>query len=297
MLTVINATQSRLDLEDLELWRNVGLHIDENGLLVQQTPLNISSSLDNEDYDADVDGSVVIEEDVVSNGLVWLLSRIVNFITAGDGLSPGDFELPAGSRNQTAVAQEDLLKRWKRLELELQTWHEHLPPTFAPCLRANMPSTNSTPDSCSKVWYSIPMCAATVQCYHMARILLLMNKPQESTAIRSTVTARMRSYRLIQQEVLYHSREIYGISLCSLPDAVRLHSLQPLFVAGQCLSEQSERQIILDLLLNVERDLGWATDYRIQQLLREWEVERMQESSAPSELADQRRLLRNSPTY
>jgi hypothetical protein len=46
--------------------------------------------------------------------------------------------------------------------------------------------------------------------------------------------------------------------------------VQPLFVAGQCLTETRERRIILDLLRGIESDLGWATDYRVRQLLKEW---------------------------
>ena len=111
-----------------------------------------------------------------------------------------------------------------------------------------------------------------MQSYHMARILLLVNKPQESTAIRSTVTARLRSYRIIQEEVRYHSQEICAISLSSPPDAVRIQSLQPLFVAGQCLSEAVDRQTVRDLLKGIQNDLGWATEYRIRKLDEEWKA-------------------------
>ena len=58
---------------------------------------------------------------------------------------------------------------------------------------------------------------------------------------------------------------------CSRPEAsVRVHSTQPLFVAGQCLTHYSERKVVLDLLRSIETDLGWATEYRVEQLIKEW---------------------------
>lgn len=106
----------------------------------------------------------------------------------------------------------------------------------------------------------------------MACILLLVNRPQESTAIRSTVSARLRSYRLIQREVRRHAREICGISLAEPPDAVRVHSVQPLFVAGQSFHERGEQELVLKLLSGIEIDLGWGTKYQIQKLTDEWKV-------------------------
>lgn len=45
------------------------------------------------------------------------------------------------------------------------------------------------------------MCASTMQNYHMAQILLLTNKPHESTARKTTVTQRLRSYSLIANKL------------------------------------------------------------------------------------------------
>lgn len=41
-------------------------------------------------------------------------------------------------------------------------------------------------------------------------------------------------------------------------------------MAGQCLSEMSERKVVIDLLRGIEKDLGWATEYRVRQLLEQW---------------------------
>ena len=109
-----------------------------------------------------------------------------------------------------------------------------------------------------------------MQNFHMARILLLINKPHESTARRSTVASRLKSYRNIESEIRFHSSEICGIALARPENSVRVHQVQPLFVAGQCLTEPDERRVVLELLRGIESDLGWAADYRVQHLLKEW---------------------------
>lgn len=212
-----------------------------------------------------------MKEDLISNALVWILSKIVNFLAVGDGIHVNNNHLAEGSR--ISVSQHVLLERWHRLQGELDAWYNGLPDTFKPCARIEPPAETSNPDTFTfpELWFSIPMCASSMQHYHMARILMLINKPHESTTRRSTVTNRLKSYRSIESEMRFHSHEICGIAMSRPDAAVRIHSVQPLFVSGQCLSDPRERRAALQLLRSVEQDLGWATEYRVQQLLREWE--------------------------
>lgn len=224
-----------------------------------------------------------MKEDMIANALVWLLSKIVNFIAAGDGLLVGD--TPVDQPSPIGVSQQTLLERWGQLKTELEVWHNGLPDTFKPCARLEPPrQASQSPDAGSspfpEVWYSIPMCASTMQSYHMARILLLINKPHQSTARRSTVTNRLKSYRSIESEIRFHSYEVCGISMSRPEASVRIHQLQPLFVSGQCLTEPRERRAILSLLRGIEADLGWATEYRVKQLLKEWEWDESLENMA-----------------
>ena len=216
-----------------------------------------------------------MREDMISNALIWLMSKIINFLASGDSIDnvyPQDRLSPTGI---LGINQMLLLERWKELEKELEIWFTGLPDTFKPCARLPPVSNGNYPADSpralfSEIWYSIPMCASTMQSYHMARTILLMNRPHESTARRSTLSDRLHSYRAIEKEVRYHSYEICGIALGRPEGSVRIHQVQPLFVAGQCLTESRERRIILDLLRGIESDLGWATDYRVRQLLKEW---------------------------
>lgn len=215
----------------------------------------------------------MMREDLTCNALVWLMAKLVNFMAAGDSFTFDATSTWAG------VPQHTLLDYWNSLKKQLQVWHDGLPVTFRPSARVSPAYTPTRllegehASAFTEVWYSIPMCASTMQTYHMSQILLFMNKPHESTQGRSTVCARLNSYQSVLAACQRHSREIVGISLARSDEAVRIHSVQPLFTAGQCLSDARERQIVLHLLRDVETDIGWATDYRVRQLVEQWNWE------------------------
>ena len=216
-----------------------------------------------------------MREDMISNALIFLMSKIVNFLASGDSVDHVFPQDPSSPTGITGINQMLLLQRWKELEKELEIWHRGLPSTFKPCARLPPITDGSVPlDSAkaifSEIWYSMPMCASTMQSYAMARTLLLINRPHESTVRRSTITDRLHSYRAIEREVRHHVHEICGIALGRPEGSVRIHQVQALFVAGQCLTETRERHVVLELLREIENDLGWATDYRVKKLLKEW---------------------------
>lgn len=257
----INECQTRLDTEDVRLWREAGLLLDDNGLVIA------SNSIENGVQEDDL-----MREDMIANGLIWLSSKLVNFISAGESFNPTSANgqaLRSSTPESTGigVSQQTLLDQWTKLKTELEVWFNGVPETFMPTARI---TTSLYGEEFVEVWHSLPMCAATVLSWHMAQVLLLINKPHETTARRSTVTERLKSYRTIQAEITFHSREICGICLGRPEASVRIHSLQPLFVAGQCLTRTAERKVIDDLLRGIETDLGWATEYRVRQLHKEW---------------------------
>lgn len=261
----INEGQTRLNTEDLGLWRAAGLQLDDQGFVV---PSNAEDSQYPERQN-------IMREDMISNALIFLMSKIINFLASGDSIDHIFPQNPSSPNGILGINQMMLLERWKELEKELEIWHAGLPDTFKPCARLPPISNGSINiDSAraifSEIWYSIPMCASTMQSFHMARTILLINRPHESTARRSTLSDRLHSYRAIEREVRFHAHEICGIALGRPEGSVRIHQVQPLFVAGQCLTEDRERRIVLDLLREIESDLGWATDYRVKKLLKEW---------------------------
>ncbi|KAJ5134293.1 Transcription activator AMTR1 [Penicillium atrosanguineum] len=259
-------SHSPLNTDDIVLWNEAGLQLDNMGFI---RPSNTTAT-------GYPEGDDIMKEDLICNALIWILSKIVNFVSSGDGLNMNvNRSVDSGP---LGVTQQVLLERWYRLEAELDAWYTGLPNTFKPCARiepsrmSHFQPAEEAKDlaTLQEVWYSIPMCASTMQHYHMARILLLINKPHESTSRRSTITLRLQSYRSIEADIGFHSREILGIALARPDGSVRVHSLQPLFVSGQCVTDSRERRVAIRLLRAVEADLGWATEYRVQQLLKEW---------------------------
>ncbi|KAL9008197.1 MAG: hypothetical protein Q9173_006656 [Seirophora scorigena] len=243
-----NECRTRLDTEDIPMWRDAGLLLDENNLVIpSNTP---ESGLPDGDR---------MREDMIGNSLIWLVSKMMNLIYAEP-------------TNDTA----SLTTKWTALNHELETWFNGVPETFMPS--AVIPVQPRTGAPFTEVWSSIPVCTATVMICHMAQILMLAHKPANTTTTtttrsphaRPTVAARVQSYRDIDHEIAYHSRQIVGMCLARPDASVRINALHPLFVAGQCLTEAPDRAVALDLLRAVERDLGWATEYRVGQLLREW---------------------------
>ena len=237
----INRTKTRLDTDDLGLWRAAGLQIDEYEGSQSENPLDLAQSSKQSDT----------REDMLSNKLVWILSKLMN------QLATDSSEL------------RDKATTWASLENELAKWHQSLPNTFSPAgrLEPDPNSTNPARSLFAESFYSIPLCAVTMQHYHFAQVMLLLHKPRENS---NSVRDQLRRYREIPDRIAYHCKEICAIALGRPPGYVRIHMLQPLFIAGQCLESAGERKRILDLLRGIEIDLGWATQYRVDELLAEW---------------------------
>lgn len=185
------------------MWREAGLLIDDDGLVLR--------------CNTTADGEVVMEADMICNALIWIMSKLVNFIAAGEGFDP----IPAGYRPFNAqrdepleigVSQQRLLERWTDIKHLLNTWFDGLPDIFKPSARIE-PTAKNGEEAYNNVfpgiWYSIPMCSSCMQHYHTAQIVLLINRPHESTARRSNIATRLKSYRSIDAEIMYHCREIW----------------------------------------------------------------------------------------
>ncbi|MCJ1271014.1 hypothetical protein MMC22_010913 [Lobaria immixta] len=191
----INECQTRLDTEDIQMWREAGLSIDDDGFVLRCNTI--------------ANKEMVMEADMICNALIWIMSKLVNFIAAGEGFQPVPGYRPFMEQDdeplKIGVSQQKLLERWTDIKHLLKTWFDGLPDIFRPCARIE-PSA--------------------------------------------------------------HDEDAYN-------------HIQPLYVAGQCLTDPRERRVILDLLRNIEIDLGWATEYRVEQLLKEWGWENSEVSHEP----------------
>jgi hypothetical protein len=259
---------THFDPTNLPLWRAAGISIDE----LEKFHIIASGSID------------LSQEDQTSNGLCWLVSKVVNFLAKSKQsqiaqwtgsppeTSSGPQDTPTSSSQQTSYPDTNV---WLDLCFEFQTWFEGVPETIRPCVRIEHPRDVSKPPDGSQipfpeVFHSLPTCAAAMQHYHFGRIALLLNRPQDVISGPSTAFDRLQGYREVTKEVEYRSREVCGIALGRPHSEVRIYMIPLLFAVGQCLESANERQIIVDLLRGVEADLGWATEYAVEKLHSSW---------------------------
>lgn len=222
--------------------------------------------------------------DLISNTLVWLLCRIVNFVAS----YVDDMESLEPSKSR---------ETWNQLKSELEIWFAALPRIFQPCSRVELSQIRSSGERngcCNRAksliqhetWYSNGMCASTMQSYYMAQIILTLYKPrshQTRSAVpnshtniprpRKSVDALSELNR-ISAELQTHAIEICAIAISHPEEAARVHMLQPLYLAGRCLGDPSDRATVVNLIESIEDELGWHAKYRVEALLEEWNMTR-----------------------
>jgi hypothetical protein len=101
--------------------------------------------------------------------------------------------------------------------------------------------------------------------YHFVCILLLLHKPVD----QSSLVDQLRSYRGLAKDIESHCLEICGIAAGRPSPAARVHIVQPLFLAGQCLEGPRERKAVAQLLRDIETDTGWPTEDLVKKLQQE----------------------------
>lgn len=220
-----------------------------------------------------------LRPDIISNTLVWLLSKLANYVA-----------LAADSRQQ-ANSTGGLETTWLSLNQDFETWHQGLPSCFRPSYRVRYAPRHGAercrtcrhqPESliCHETWYSNSMCASSIQSYHMSQILLLIHKPEGLAAPVSRPSASegpldaLTKFNQMNRVLQHHAAEICAIALSRLEAAAKIHMLQPVYLAGRCLQTKADRSIVLRLLESIEIELGWSSRYRVDDLLREWGMDR-----------------------
>ena len=284
---LINSTSTRLDTADLAMWQSAGIKLTHEGYVC---PSNRSH--------ANFDSNNYMDDDMICNALIWLLAKLVNFITAGDDVPSTISPLGLG------VRQKELLNYWEQLDEQFNAWFDGLPDSF----RAIAVISPNAEDGSEEMWFPRPMCASAMQWYHFAKIQLLHNKPHLTTATRDlpsthsspgpvapgvSLAARHASYAAILKSSRKHAKDIVTIALGRSDEGTIIHSVQPLWTAGLVLgtSQHDEeidaetwmwRRKIISQLRGIERDTGWASEYRIKSLLELWSLPADWDASIPT---------------
>ncbi|QIW97584.1 hypothetical protein AMS68_003102 [Peltaster fructicola] len=264
----INSTRTRLDTNDLPMWQSAGLRLTFDGKVCPSAPQHLNYT---QDY--------AMSDDMICNALIWLMSKLVNFIASSDGIFEAISPLGMDFRHQA------LIDEWNDLEEQFRVWYDGLPDSFQP----SVVRESEEGVGIGETWFPRSMCASTMQSYHFARIQLLHHKPPSITkgqrqlgSAGLSLAARHTEYSTILQQTRAHAKEIVSIGLGRADEGARVHAVQPLWTAGLVLggdinndgqaSPEADmwRCTIVALLRAIERDMGWAAEYRIQSLLELW---------------------------
>lgn len=235
----LNDQPTLLDTGDIELWNSCGLEIQASGALYAST-----------DYIRNDSTHCRAITELVSHTLLWLVLKVVNYRASND--------------EKTNINQEE----WDVLTRQLDHWYGNLPATYQPCASIRPRSSADTRSPFTEVFYSIDVCAATLQLYHFARMNLLLHRPPGSKT--GKFGSRLKAYREVSSEAIRHAHEIIGIALGRPQPAIRVEMLLPLCLAGACLEADEERRIVLELLEAIEQDTGCSTQARRENLVHEW---------------------------
>ena len=180
---------------------------------------------------------------------VYLIAQILDLLSFHSNLAGRVGATPP----TCADTDEAYTARWTRLWSHVSAWYAARPAEMLPisCF-----STSESPFP--KILYSNPAAMSGNQLHHTACILLLRHKP--SGVI---VTPKPNS-------IFWHARQICGISISNDDHAAWTNAIQPLWIAGQWMSHESEQKAILQLLEKIEKQSGWSTKWRAEDLKEFW---------------------------
>lgn len=183
-----------------------------------------------------------------ANQAVFLMAQVVDLIASiGSDMAGVVFSDPP-----PGAGGGDLVERWKGLWAIIDEWHQYRPGEMRPVF------TSSAPDApFPTVLFTNAPAISGNQMYHTAAVLMLQHKPPDA------------ALRTEPRSILWHARRIVGISRSNGHHGAWTNSLQPLWIAGRVFCGPEEHRIIVELLDKIERESGWATQWRVDDL-REW---------------------------
>ncbi|EHK24546.1 uncharacterized protein TRIVIDRAFT_219998 [Trichoderma virens Gv29-8] len=268
-------TPPRIDIENLELWKAAGLPMCVvNGI-------HLPVSLCNDETSGH---QMQMTETMACRSLIWVILKTLAFVAAekgsnkiSDSISPD-----AGKTDRSSLHK---IQSWDDISQHLDNWCAALPDTFEPCARIaqrynniptpsdNMPPRSEFQSAFQELFYANAMCATAAVLYHFVQLLLLLHKPlnqKYSESHAEFVAKRLNAYRQLSAQIEGHANEICAISLGRPDDPVRLHMVQPLYIAGLCFEAHEQRTALAQLLATIQRETGYSTAERVANLQQQW---------------------------
>ncbi|KAK4497376.1 hypothetical protein PRZ48_011827 [Zasmidium cellare] len=268
----VSSRPTRIDTADLDLWRTMGLPVGMHGALQLQHS---------------TDSFAPANEMMVQFATLWLLARTVNHVATKvrSSASPESAEMVSpGVGNSTTDF-------WRELNHEVYELVTSLPQSFEPDVsRARFAADDSSGQSLfsTETWFASATSAIVKAHLGMINILLLLHKPGELMTEHSMPRQDwLQALRALRMQLSEHAKGIFSIMLGATDDAVRMHMLQPLYVAGRPLTRSEDQRQLVEMLKRIEWDLGIATGYRVKTLIQEWGIDTLHGvSELDDELSD-----------
>ena len=149
------------------------------------------------------------------------------------------------------------VSRWTELIDLLEDWYNERPEEMKPIL--TIPASESKDTSpFPTVLYGNGPAVSGNQLYHTATLLMLQEKPPGLKIQRK------------QKSTFWHARQICAISESNTHHGAWTNSIQPIWIAGKVMSHPSEHRAILNILERIERETGWVTSWRREDLKTWW---------------------------
>ncbi|KAJ5090894.1 hypothetical protein N7532_009578 [Penicillium argentinense] len=148
--------------------------------------------------------------------------------------------------------------RWAELFSHVEQWYEHRPSQMKPIFTVTTPGHTGRDRPFPTVLYGNGDAISGNQLYHVSALLLLQQKPKTLVLSKKP------------KSVLWHARQICAISASNAHHGCWTNALQPLWIAGKVMSHYSEHEAIVETLVRIERETGWATAWRVEDLKELW---------------------------
>lgn len=247
---------TRIDTENLALWRNMGLLVADDGRLSLISGLSDLATAPEHTRDK-----------ILSYSLIRLLCKLIDYVAPS-------------TRWTRAIGHEKA--DFEDLKGQFDNWYQMVSPSFHfdGQFIATKPQSDCSHDESSglfqrELWFTNDLCSTTMMYYHMARMLLLINCPPDLLVPANLNSGGLsfdllRTFRETEQKLQSHASEVIAIVRGTPHDAVKLRAIQPLYVAGRCCTEAGDRKMLLHMLSEIQDTLGVSTGYRIKELLQEW---------------------------
>ncbi|KAB8264562.1 hypothetical protein BDV32DRAFT_160100 [Aspergillus pseudonomiae] len=147
--------------------------------------------------------------------------------------------------------RDTYVHRWTRLFDSVEEWYDNRPSQMKSIF---VIPASAGPRPFPTVLYGNGAAISGNQLYHTCALLLLQRKPKTLSLSRRPFYCAHFSRK---------STKLY-ISGCWT------NALQPLWLAGKAMSHHSEHTAIIETLTRVERETGWATAWRVEDLKDFW---------------------------